>query len=441
MFPEATTVKELVAFLRQQERRAYRFMAERLDDGFQVTRLIIGPQASWRRYEYANLIFNAGIESGEAIADWLESGTITTRYHESFPLTPFNTQVTSSRYPSHSQVNNFTLSKPFTMYRVAFSQAVSGRNYECIAENAPFFLSLWEAERHLLYDIPEEAVTSPAQTPEAGIYVFIEHSDAWLERIHFSLIALEIQLAGHSLKGTKLKVVGTGIQPYDGYLDQNIVTIPLPDGRPDYLKIALLRDGMCYDYYIDERNFRANPHNPRRTNVTFAEPEPQEKIRELIDRGEGKTIEFKADISLSSDKLKWLKTVAAFANGEGGSIIVGVKDEDGSPVGISSMLQKYQNSIAKLKDALTLAISDTIDPVPDYELLDAQIDGHDLLVITCHADMTKCYAIYYNKDIPTYYIRRGATTRIASNNEVQELIRLRSPSLSISPFNNYLSFS
>jgi hypothetical protein len=69
-----------------------------------------------------------------------------------------------------------------------------------------------------------------------------------------------------------------------------------------------------------------------RMNVTFAEPEPSEKVRELIERGEGKRIEFKHELKFGPDKMKWVKTIVAFANGDGGSLIIGVDDESGSVV-------------------------------------------------------------------------------------------------------------
>ncbi len=435
----ATNLTGLASILELQERVYYRLMAAHIDGELRVTRLIIGPQPTWKRYNYNDVVFIAGTEYGKTVADWLLSGKTTSRYIESIPIIPINNHVDSYRYPSHSQAGLFTFSKPATMYRASFSQAVPGRNYEFTSEGAPFFLTLWEAERHLLYGVPEDAVSSPAQTSEAGVYAYIEDSEAWLARIHFSLTALELHLAGTSLNRTKLKVVGSGIRGYDDYPMQNIVSIPLPNGRPDYLKIALIKDNSWLDYFIDDKNFRSNPLNPRRMNVTFAEPEPMEKVRELIDRGEGRSIEFKAEISLSSGKLKWLKTVAAFANGDGGSVILGVSDEDGSIVGINSMLPQYQNLISKFKDAITLAISDTIDPVPEYDFVDAHIDDRDILAINVHANLTRCYAIYLNKEVPTYYIRRGATTRVADNNEVQELIRSKSAysSVAFSPLSNY----
>jgi hypothetical protein len=224
----ATNLIGLARILELQERVHYRLMAEYIDGEFRVTRLIIEPQATWRRYNYNDVVFIAGTDYGKTVADWLISGKTTSHYIEPIPIIPINNHVDSYRYPSHSQAGLFTFSKPVTMYRASFSQAVPGRNYEFTAEGAPFFLSLWEAERHLLHGVPEDAGSSAAQTPETGVYAYIEHTEAWLARIHFSLTALELHLAGTSLNGTKLKVVGSGIRGYDDYPTQNIIFIPLP---------------------------------------------------------------------------------------------------------------------------------------------------------------------------------------------------------------------
>lgn len=420
-------IQGLLEELNSLDEAHYRFMAEHIDGEFRVTRLIIGPQASWEKqdtYEYKDVIFVAHTARGIEVANWLYNGTITTWYNRSFPIMSINKYVNFSNHPSHSQAGSFTISKPFTMYRVAFSSAVSTYEHEFIAENAPFFFTSWEAERHLLYDVAEAAASSAWQKPEPGIYVYIEHTDAWLEKIHFSPIMLEIHIAGTSLTGAKLKVIGSGIQSYDDYPQQDVITIPLPDGRPDYLKVALIKGNTLLDYYTDYKDSRSNPFALQRTNVTFAEPEQKDRVRELIDRGEGRTIEFKAEIGLTKDnRMKWLKTIAAFANGEGGNLILGVRDEDGAIVGFDSTLAKH-GSLSKLKDAITNAISDTIEPVPEYEFLDACIDGHNVLVIEVQAGITES-AIYQNGGTPAYYIRRGATTRVADHNEVRELIKLK----------------
>jgi hypothetical protein len=51
MYPYAATIKELAQYLRYLERVYYRFMAELIDGEFRVTRLIVGPQATWKSYE------------------------------------------------------------------------------------------------------------------------------------------------------------------------------------------------------------------------------------------------------------------------------------------------------------------------------------------------------------------------------------------------------
>ena len=60
---------------------------------------------------------------------------------------------------------------------------------------------------------------------------------------------------------------------------------------------------------------------------------------ELFQRGEGKTLEFKRN--LSSPK-NLLKTMVAFANSAGGRMIIGVDDKTRSPVGIKNPLDEEE---------------------------------------------------------------------------------------------------
>lgn len=401
-----------------------------------MTRLIFGgPLSTWERCEYRDVVFAAGTTSGTTAANWLHNRRITDDYVGQLPIVPITTSVYTVRHPSHVLWGGtFTFSLPFTSYTVNFTQKPVQLEYSLASEGAPFFLTLWEAERHLLYDIPEGTPT--IQTPTEAIYAYIEHPEAWLERIHFSLSALEIHLAGPLLEGARLKVIGSGIAGYDSYPAETSVSIPLPNGRPDYLKIALLRSDTWLDYFIDDKNSRANPHAQKHTHVTFAEPEPQEKVQELIDRGEGKTIEFKHELHFSNHKIKWLKTIIAFANGEGGNLVIGVDDENGTVVGIHyNNLAKHNGSIAKFKDEITKTIRDTIDPMPDFDYIDATIDGRSVLVVNVKAIPGKCYAAYEG-EVPVYYIRRAATTRKADNNEVQDLVRTKSAILRAPTQNN-----
>jgi predicted HTH transcriptional regulator len=55
------------------------------------------------------------------------------------------------------------------------------------------------------------------------------------------------------------------------------------------------------------------------------------KVLEFLKREEGKTLEFKRD--LSSPK-NLMKTLVAFANTAGGRVIIGVEDKTRLPVGV-----------------------------------------------------------------------------------------------------------
>ncbi|MDX9965358.1 ATP-binding protein, partial [Desulfobacter postgatei] len=82
-------------------------------------------------------------------------------------------------------------------------------------------------------------------------------------------------------------------------------------------------------------------------------------IAELFAAPEGKTLEFKRD--LSSMK-QIMKTVVAFANTAGGKLIIG-KDDDGRVFGVEDPLLA--------EEKLSNAIADSIMPLimPDIEII------------------------------------------------------------------------
>ena len=84
-------------------------------------------------------------------------------------------------------------------------------------------------------------------------------------------------------------------------------------------------------------------------------------IEEIL-AGESKNVEFK--VQRPKDSGKYMKTVVAFSNGEGGRIIFGVDDATREVVGIPNDI------VFSEIDAITAAISDSCEPVviPDVYL-------------------------------------------------------------------------
>ena len=77
-------------------------------------------------------------------------------------------------------------------------------------------------------------------------------------------------------------------------------------------------------------------------------------IEEIL-AGESKNVEFK--VQRPKDSIKYMKTVIAFSNGEGGRIVFGVDDDTREVVGIPK-----ENVFSEI-DAITTAISDSCEPL------------------------------------------------------------------------------
>ncbi len=76
-------------------------------------------------------------------------------------------------------------------------------------------------------------------------------------------------------------------------------------------------------------------------------------------------------VMLEENKPKsWLKSVSAFSNGLGGSLFYGVNNE-GVVVGL--------DNVQHVCEAISLAIRDHMDPLPDVEMIPHKIDGFHIL--------------------------------------------------------------
>jgi len=93
-------------------------------------------------------------------------------------------------------------------------------------------------------------------------------------------------------------------------------------------------------------------------------------ISELLKRGEGKTLDFKRDLSSPQNLVK---TLVAFANTAGGKVIIGVEDKTRQPVGIENPLDEEERLCNLIADAIAPRL------VPNVEL--TTVDGKTLLVV------------------------------------------------------------
>jgi len=188
-------------------------------------------------------------------------------------------------------------------------------------------------------------------------------------------------------------------------------TVSLPEGLPESIWIALTRGDSWLDYR--KLDLRSGYLLPEEKAVQEPEDKPTE-LKGIIARGESETTEFKEEIPDRIEKLT--KSVAAFANGKGGVIIVGVND-DAVIVGIKADIHKENLRLMQL-------IRSSVLPQPIIRIDSVQINSDWLLAVWVEPGADAPYAV--NPKSPRYYVRRSTSSVIATPEEVRLISRTNS---------------
>lgn len=94
--------------------------------------------------------------------------------------------------------------------------------------------------------------------------------------------------------------------------------------------------------------------------------------KDLLFQGESKNVEYKEMVP--KDSHKYMKSVVAFANGEGGRIIFGIEDGTMQVVGIP------QTDLFQLMDVITNAVTDSCEPMIIPDLFVQEAEGKSLII-------------------------------------------------------------
>lgn len=133
---------------------------------------------------------------------------------------------------------------------------------------------------------------------------------------------------------------------------------------------------------------------------------------ELLKRPEGKTLEFKRDLSSPAGVLR---TIVAFANTAGGTLMIGVEDGTRKVLGLKEPLE--------VEERLANLISDRILPrlVPDLEILPWR--QTNLLAVQVYPSQGRPHYLKKNGLEAGVYVRVGSTNRRADQKLIEELQR------------------
>lgn len=135
--------------------------------------------------------------------------------------------------------------------------------------------------------------------------------------------------------------------------------------------------------------------------------------KEEILKGESENVEFKGQ--RPADSSKYMKTVVAFANGKGGTLVFGIDDRTHEVTGIN------KENVFREMDAITESISDSCEPtiVPDVYL--QTIDDKSIIVVEISSGRQRPYYLKSKGITEGVYVRVAGTTRHADRGMSAEM--------------------
>ena len=135
--------------------------------------------------------------------------------------------------------------------------------------------------------------------------------------------------------------------------------------------------------------------------------------RDTLFSGESKNVEYK--VTLPDKSEKYMKTIVAVANTQGGKLIVGIDDKTHEIVGVENEI------LFQVMDGIANAVSDSCMPqiIPDIE--PQTVDGKTVIVVSVEAGKNRPYYLKSKGKENGTYIRVAGTSRQAFPEKIREL--------------------
>jgi predicted HTH transcriptional regulator len=135
-------------------------------------------------------------------------------------------------------------------------------------------------------------------------------------------------------------------------------------------------------------------------------------IEELLIKNEGKTLEFKENVQSLQGILK---TIVAFANTAGGTIVIGIEDKNKKIVGVKNPLAEEERLASVIYDSITPAV------MPDIEI--QTYHDKELIIVNVPHIAGPCYIKSAGIEKGTF-VRFGSTNRLADAQTILSLKNL-----------------
>jgi hypothetical protein len=232
---------------------------------------------------------------------------------------------------------------------------------------------------------------------------------ARIDQVRVRPTELVVDVSGEKLRGVSLTLSGADGPSRQLWPRTRQVRLPSPGGLGPGAWLALHCEGELLDRRILD---------PAWGGADFdVEVDAATRVEVLISGGERANVEFKRQLP-GGDPARVMKTVAAFANGGGGTLLFGVEN-DGQVVGVGD--QQTRQSL----DRLTSLISDWVRPLPDFECELVEISGQGVIAVNVAAGADVPYGTGTNDRDIRYYVRRAGNTFPATPADVRAFVQAR----------------
>jgi hypothetical protein len=373
--------------------------------------------AGWKalRWEYPNAVLFAVKRNGWAAARLLRKRSIRIAGYRLSLREMADTASWDRRESLWAGGMHSPLPWPAEVWRFDRTQNIANPHAELIGASSPSFVSFEAAETCLL------GVELTGWNLSGNEFVVRRQDFRGRLSVHVRAAEVRARVEGHGLRGAIVELAGERPGPSVRLARNTPRTLrfPLPNGLPAGAWVVL-RHG---DEWLD-RKFLSWPYVRRDQGGVEFDVEPTTRLEVLIAGGEGPTTEIKEELPGDDEAAKRnvMKTVAAFANGEGGTIMFGVTDEL-EVIGISRA-----ESGPKARDRLAGLIRTWVDPLPNFRIEAIPLpdrDGRRVIVVEVDAGDSPPYAAGTRPTNYVYYLRRGGNSYPVTPSEVGALMRSR----------------
>lgn len=269
----------------------------------------------------------------------------------------------------------------------------------------PYFPTIMEALSRLV-----DGADTPSQSGEdysdLHLNMFVLDPRARIPRVTVRAGHAEVSVAGEVLPEMELKM----------YSNTSELSLALDPSRetyefawseiPEYAEWVTTEGNEV----IDRRIFSRHPQFGANVNVVTDYGDPT-TLGYFLQEGETRTIEFKENLpNEEKAKRSLLETVCAFANTEGGTILIGVSDH-GSVHGVAED--------TRWKDRLTDIIRNRMEPVPLFTFQELDYKEARIYCIRVMAGNDRPYVVDIQD--PKIYVRHGANDYVARRADLDEM--------------------